>query len=465
MSRKIKIDPITRIEGHASVEIEVDDSNTITTACFKVLDFRGFETFLQGMQVEMMPTITARICGTCPHTHHLAAAKAVDKVFKTTIPRSATLLRNILNLGSIIHSHAVHLFALAGPDLILGVTSEPAKRNIIGLVEKFPDISKKALRLRSIGQQICEYIGGRGTHPVSIVAGGVALPLDNQKAEMLKKLASEALELGSELFPVLKDHILKEIPHVTALPITSAYLGTVNNDNLDLYDGDLRLRMPDGTYNDFSCDNWTAHISEEVTKGSYSKVTYCKDPHGNPVSYRVGPLARLNCAQSIDTPLANKELEEFRTNYGFPCHETVMYHYARLIELLHVIEKLNVMVHDDELLSDNVRAPLGTPGNAVAHVEAPRGVLIHDYKVDTNGIVTNANLLVATQQNIQAINETIRLSAEQYLQQQDEALLNAIEFGIRCYDPCLSCATHRIGEMKLDVVIRHNNSIIRRVRR
>ncbi|MGD9200572.1 MAG: Ni/Fe hydrogenase subunit alpha [Chitinispirillia bacterium] len=465
MSRKITLNPVTRIEGHASVDIELNNADSIKTACFKVLDFRGFETFLQGMQVEMMPTITARICGTCPVTHHLASAKAVDRIFNATIPKTAILLRNLLNFGSLIHSHAVHLFALAGPDLLLGINSDPAKRNILGLVERFPDISKKALRLRSIGHQICEYIGGRGTHPVSMIPGGVASPLTKEKFEKLTSISSEALILGNELFSILKEKIMKEIPHVNSLPLNTAYLGTVNNDYLDLYDGDLRLRTPDGKSYNFSVDNWTSHIFEEAIKGSYGKVTYCKDSDGKPVSYRVGPLARLNCADSIDTPQANKELEEFRLTYGSLCHQTVMYHYARLIELLYVIEKTSELLNNEEILSENVRSSLNSPRNAVAHVEAPRGVLIHDYKVDSNAIVTQANLLVATQQNIQAINDTIRLSAEKFIDQNDEELLNSVEFGIRCYDPCLSCATHRVGEMKLDVVIRHNNNLIRRVRR
>jgi F420-non-reducing hydrogenase large subunit len=464
MSRKITINPVTRIEGHASVELEIDDEKIVTAACFKVLDFRGFETFLQGMQVEMMPLITARICGTCPHSHHLAAAKAVDKVFGVTIPHAATLLRTMLGLGGFIHSHAVHLFALAGPDLLLGLDAPLAQRNIMGLVEKYPDMSKKALRLRSIGQLVCEYVGGRGMHPVTMVAGGVSMPLDSAKVELLKKVSREAVALSRELYVFMKKNLIEALRKIEPLTIKTGYCATVNNNLLDFYDGDLRLITPGKEKFDFSIDTWASHIFEKTVDGSYSKQVYFTNG-GSPVSYRVGALARLNCAGGIDTPLAQREFEEFRRLFGDPCHHTTIYHYARLIELLYAAEKLEVLANDPEALSDKVRVALGTPRKAVAHVEAPRGILIHDYDVDANGIVTGANLLVATQQNIEAINATVKMSAQKYLHQPDEIFLNAIEFGIRCYDPCLSCATHRLGEMKLDVVVRHKGVVVRQVRR
>lgn len=465
MPRKITIDPVTRIEGHARVDLEVDDSGQISAACFNVIDFRGFETFLQGMQVEMMPTITARICGTCPHTHHLAAAKAIDKVFGVTIPQTAVNLRNLLNLGSIVHSHAIHLFVLAGPDLLLGLNSDPVKRNVVGLIEKYPDIAKKALRLRTIGQKICEYVGGRGTHPVSMVAGGVAAPLTKEKLSFLQQIIAEGLHLGKELYIVVKKVLFEDPELLQSLPLETAYLGTVNNNMLDLYEGDLRLRTLDNQHFDFSADDWTSHIVEEAISGSYGKISYCKTTGEERIPYRVGPLARLNCVDQIDTPLANKELEQYRSVGGNPCHQTVMYHYARMIELLYALEKLSHYITSEDLVSTDIRAKLGSPRNAAAHVEAPRGLLIHDYKVDENAIVTEANLLVATQQNISAINETVKLSAQKYINQKDDELLNSIEFGIRCYDPCLSCATHRIGQMKLNVVIREQGTIIRQIRR
>jgi F420-non-reducing hydrogenase large subunit len=384
-----------------------------------------------------------------------------------TIPRAAWLLRNALNYGQFIHSHGVHFFALAGPDLILGLDADPAKRNILGLVEAAPDVATKALRLRTIGQRVSELIGGRGTHPVSCVAGGIGAPLGKEKRETLRKLADEAVTLGTELFSFSKKLLLSKMDLVQSLPLETHYLGTVRAGALDLYDGDLRLVSPDGQHKiEFKEEDWMSHLFEETVPGSYAKYVFCKTGADDAVPYRVGPLARLNCCDRIDTPLANAELEELRKVAGNPCHQTVVYHYARLIEILHAAERLHAIMNDDEVLSENVRAPTdGTPRNATAHIEAPRGTLIHDYQVDGNGIVTEANLIVATQQNMSSINATVGMSAQQYLDQPDGMLLNAIEFGVRCYDPCLSCATHRIGEMKLDLSIRKDGSEVRRVRR
>ncbi|MBD3421351.1 MAG: Ni/Fe hydrogenase subunit alpha [Chitinivibrionales bacterium] len=464
MGRTLAINPVTRIEGHARVNLEIDDAKTITGSCFQVMDFRGFETFLQGMQVEMMPAITPRICGTCPQTHHLVAARAVDKVYQAAIPRPAWLQRAILNAGGIIHSHAIHFFMLAGPDLLFGLDSDPAQRNIVGIAQAHPDKAKMAIRLRAIGHKICEEVGGRGTHPVTQIAGGAAAPLEADKIATLKQYAQEALALCKELYEFATSILEGNTDLVQSLPLETAYLGTVKGGVFDLYDGDLRLTGADGTFFEFSEDAWTDHIVEGVTDGSYGKPTVFKTGSES-IAYRVGPLARMNCAESIDTPLANGELAKFKHNYGSPCHQTVLYNQARLIELLYSVEKLNELINDPELASDNIRARLGTPRNAAAHVEAPRGVLIHDYQVDENAIVTKANLLVATQQNLGAINETIKMSAQKFIDQKDELLLNAVEFAIRCYDPCLSCATHRIGQMKMQVTITHNGSAIRHLRR
>ena len=378
----------------------------------------------------------------------------------------ATLLREALNYGSIFHSHGVHFFALAGPDLLLGLDSDPAERNIVGLLKKAPDVARQALRLRSIGQKITEIIGGRGTHPVVSVAGGLASPLDAERLAALRKLAEEALPLAGQLVEVARGALLAQPDLIRSLPLETHYLGTVKNGNLDLYDGTLRLRGPDGTDTEFNEDDWMKHLHEVAVPTSYGKHVLCTTSAGNDVTFRVGALARLNCADGIDTPLAQEELQRFREFGGTICHQTVLYHYARLVEMLFAAEKLSTIFNDAEILSDDIRnEPQGTPRNATAHVEAPRGVLIHDYEVDKNGIVTKANLIVATQQNLASINETIGMSASQYLEQPDELLLNGIEFGIRCYDPCLSCATHRLGDMKLDVTIRQSGEVVRQVRR
>jgi F420-non-reducing hydrogenase large subunit len=464
LSRQINIDPITRIEGHARVSIDVDDNNKVSSAMFKVIDFRGFEAFLEGMNIEMMPTITARICGTCPVTHHIASSRTVDKAFGVTIPRTAELMRNILNLGALVSSHAVHFFAMAGPDLLIGLGADPAERNLVGMVQKYPKLSKHALRLRAIGQLIVELVGGRGTHPVASAAGGMAAPLGKEKVQKLKDLAAEGLKIGAELYQAALKLLNSHSKIAKSLPLKTNYLGTVNNGVLDFYSGDMRYCTADGKSTDFNENDWTSYIHEEAVPFSYGKYVFFKNG-GEKSDYRVGPLARLNCADKFDTPLANAELEKFRDTEGRPCHQTVMYHHARMIELLHALEKIKQLTDEDELSGDHVRADLGSPQNATAHVEAPRGVLIHDYQVDNQGVITRANLLVATQQNLSAINATVGMAAQQFIEQPDNLLLNSIEFGIRCYDPCLSCATHRIGDMKLDVVIRREGKMIRRVRR
>ena len=274
------------------------------------------------------------------------------------------------------------------------------------------------------------------------------------------------MELGLSLFETAKDALLTQIDLVFSLPLETHYLATVNDGAMDFYQGALRLKAPDGTTLDFEEDAWRDHMHEESSPTSYAKDVLCRTASGEDVSYRVGPLARINCAERIDTPRAQVELGELRELGGDPCHHTLMYHYARLVELLHALEKLCQLVDDDEMYSDQVRAKVGSPRSATAHVEAPRGVLIHDYEVDGDGIVTGANLMVATQQNIAAINQTVGMSAAQYLDRPDDFLLNAIEVGIRCYDPCLSCATHRVGEMKLEVLIRDaDGRVVRQARR
>jgi F420-non-reducing hydrogenase large subunit len=467
MTRTITIDPVTRIEGHAKVHVEIGDDNQVAAAYLHILEFRGFERFLQGMQVELMPTITTRICGTCPHAHHLVAAKAVDRVFSVTPPRAAVLLRELLNCGSYIHSHSVHFFALAGPDLLLGIDAPAAKRNLMGLLEAAPDLASKALRLRSLGQKIAEVVGGRGTHPVSAVAGGMAAPLTAEKRETLRKHVAEALELARVALAEGKKALVARKDLLSILPLATHNLGTVRAGALDLYDGMIRARRPDGSIaRDFEAADYRKYLFEEAVPHAYTKQVFFKDPNGTSAPYRVGALARLNCAETISTPLAAAELAQFKERVGNPCNFTVMNHYARLIELLHCAEKAAQLLADDEIASPDVKARItATPRSAAAHIEAPRGVLIHDYDVDENGIVRGANLIVATQHNVSSINASIKAATQLFLDKPDDHLLNGIEFAIRCYDPCLSCSTHQVGQMPLEVTITRHGEVVRKVGR
>lgn len=467
MSRTIDIDPVTRIEGHAKVHIEIGDDNQVGAAFFHIMEFRGFEKFVEGMQIELMPTLTTRICGTCPHAHHLVASKAVDKAFGVTPPRAAVLLRELLNVGSFIHSHGVHFFALAGPDLLLGIDAPAEKRNLMGLLDAAPDLASKALRLRSLGQKIAETVGGRGTHPIASVAGGVAIPLTPEKRETLRKVAEEALELAKVAITEGKKALVSKKELLSILPLATHNMGTVREGSLDFYDGVIRTRRPDGSIAlEYAADDYRSYLYEEATRESYSKQVFFKDPNGQPAAYRVGPLARLNISDSISTPLAAQELAQFKEKVGNPCNFTVMNHYARLIEMLYCAEKAVELLNDDEIVSTNVKTKItSSPKPAIAHIEAPRGLLIHDFDVDENGIMRGANLLVATQHNVSSINASIKAAAEHFMDRPDAVLLNGIEFAIRCYDPCLSCSTHQIGQMPLDVSINRGGELLRRVTR
>lgn len=467
MSRVVEINPVTRIEGHAKVHLEIGDAGNVEAAFLHVLEFRGFERFVQGVQVELMPTLTTRVCGTCPHAHHLVAAKTVDRVFSAPPPRAGVMLRELLNCGSMIHSHGIHFFVLAGPDLFLGLDSPAAKRNLMGLLEAAPELAGKVLRLRSIGQKISEIVGGRGTHPVTAVAGGMAAPLNAHARETLQALAAEGLVLAELAVSEGKKALDRNEKLLSALPLAVANMGTVRDGGtLDLYDGALRVRRADGSDAlEFEAGDYAKHIYEEALPYSYGKQTLFRDGE-TPIPYRVGPLARINAADRIDTPRAAAELAELKARFGAPTPLTVLGHYARLIELLHCAEKAVSLLADDEIASPNVRTkPGGTPRGAVAHVEAPRGVLIHDYDVDANGIVQHANFIVATQHNISSINSSIRQAAELFHDQPDDVLLNGVEFAIRCYDPCLSCSTHQVGTMPIEVAITRDGRLVRTARR
>jgi len=467
MSRTLVIDPVTRIEGHAKVQLDIGDNGQVDAAMLHVLEFRGFERFVQGMQAELMPTITTRICGTCPHAHHLVAAKCLDILFSAPPPKAALLLRQLLNFGSMIHSHAIHFFALAGPDFFLDKSTPVGKRNLVGLLEVAPELAKKALRLRSIGQTMVEIVGGRGTHPVTAVAGGMSFALRPDSHATLKALAAEALELAKVALDAGKKALLKDPSLLTRLPLATNDMGTVRGKALDLYDGILRVRRPNGTVAlDFAAADYAKHMVEEALPHSYGKQVLLKGESGARETYRVGPLARLNCAETTGTPLADKALAEFKAACGNPSRHTVAGHWARLVEMLHCAEKAMAILQDEAILSPEVRtAPGALNRHAVAHIEAPRGVLIHDYHVDQNALIESVNFVVATQHNIASINTSIKDAATKLLDKSDAELLDGVEFAIRCYDPCLSCSTHRVGQMPMAIDVRRDGRTIRSVRR
>lgn len=468
MARTITIDPITRIEGHAKVLIDLADDDSIESAKMIINELRGFERILVGMEAAQMPLITARICGVCPSAHHLAAVKAVESAFEVTPPPAAKLQRELLYMGHFIHSHAVSLFALAGPDMIFGITGERKKRDIAAVVEAMPEVASKALRLRTLGQKLNELIGGRGIHPVTAVIGGMALRMTSQKRDEALALATEALSLYNELSPVIKgmfENLLDEMPILSCagFSLPTSYMGTIKDGKVNFYDGDIVIMSATGErVAQFDVSEYVDYIVERPVDYSYTKPVYLKQSVGGSDLYRVSVLARLNLAEQMETPGANAHLNEFKQKCGDTCHLTIMQLWARLIELQYACEKAVEICNMPQLLDESRVMATVRAGRGVGHVEAPRGTLIHDFEIDDKGIIRQANLLVATQQNYEAINKSIE-QIVQLFGADDDSLLDGVEFAIRVYDPCLSCSTHAVGQMPIRVDIRKNGRQVRQI--
>jgi F420-non-reducing hydrogenase large subunit len=468
--KTITIDPVTRIEGHARVLLDVDDGGALKNATLVVNELRGFERILVGMEADRMPLVTARICGVCPTAHHLAAVKAIENALGVEPPPAAKRLRELLLLGHMIHSHTLSLFILTGPDLFFGLVGDSAKRNIIGIIQADPDVARKALRLRTLGQKVNEIVGGRGTHPVTAVLGGMTFEMGGDGEKLLHKIVDEMYVLVMELAPVIKRQLEKFAAAQPAVPLVLTdptwYMGTVKNGKLNFYDGAIRIINEAGEIQtEFSPAAYDKQIVEKALSWSYMKPVYAL--HGGRENiYRVGTLARINCADALETPLAQNELEDFRKKFGRMCHATVQYISARLIELIYCVEQAKALMANPEIRGAT-RVPVTyRAGRGVGHVEAPRGTLYHDYEIDEKGIVRSANLLVATQQNYAAINTSIAQMAGLFIKGVNhDMLLNGVEFPIRCYDPCLSCATHAIGNMPLSVEVLRDGVVTHRIRR
>jgi len=470
-SRTIRIDPVTRIEGHAKVFVNLKEDGTLDNAGLVVNELRGFEKILVGMEANRMPHITARICGVCPTAHHIAASNALDYACGVVAPPAAMLLRELMYMGHIIHSHALSIFVLQGPDLVLGLDADPAIRNVVGIVQANPEVAKKALRIRTIGQRINEIVGGRGTHPVTSVAGGITFVLDSEKRGMLQSLVDEGKLLATELAPVVKQLVVTMLEkHPSMLNdwvVPTWSVGTVLDDRISLIQGNIRAVDENGLLQaEFPVQDYDRYMVESVMDFSYMKrVSFNKE--GVMHDYRVGPLARMNAMKRFNTEWANRELEEMFRLGGYPCHITLFQAYAKLVELIWAVERADDILRDPAV-NGETRVPVKFKGGrGVGHSEAPRGTLIHDYEIDEDGIVRAANLIVATQQNYALINRSVEQAAVSHVinRPDDKALLNAIEFSIRCYDPCLSCATHAVGGMPLEVNITRGGCNIRKIRR
>jgi F420-non-reducing hydrogenase large subunit len=468
MGKKLVIQPVTRIEGHAKVTIQLDDAGNVDTARVNVIELRGFEKFCQGRPVEDMPRITPRICGVCPWSHHLAAAKACDAVFGVEPPPAGKKLRELCNSTAYMEEHILHFYFLAGADFLLGPDADYSVRNVLGILQAAPDVARRVVRVRHMCAKMLEILAGKPIHPQTAVPGGFSKPLLPAERDQLRKMADEALELAKFSIAFAKENVFpKYLDVVKSLGvITTGFLGTVKDDGaLNLYDGKLRLMAPDGTYADFPYEKYTEHIKEHIESWSYLKFPYAdkwgsfsmdlEKPGG---IYRANTLARINVCDHIDTPLAQKELEEFRGKFGRPAQLTLLYHWARLIELLYNAENAVRLLDDPEITSVETRVNV-TPRAArgVGCVEAPRGTLIHDYTTDADGTVTNVNMIVGTTHNNAPINMSVTQAAKSLIRdgKYDQGILNRVEMSIRAYDPCLSCATHRLdGKLgvRLDIL-------------
>jgi len=454
--KQIVIQPVTRIEGHAKITIQLDDQGNVADTRVNVVELRGFERFAIGRPVEELPRIVPRICGVCPWAHHLASAKACDAVFGVDIPPVAKKLRELAYMGHFIHSHVLHFFILSGPDFVMGPDADYSVRNVVGIIQKVPDIAKRVVRTRYLGQMMTQVLGGKAIHPDVSVPGGWSKPLTTKERDQLKEMAKECLDFTGFAIDFAKREIFpKYLDVVKSLAtIETSFLGMVKNGELNLYDGDLRMMMPDGKYEEFPAANYLDYIGEHVEPWSYLKFPYYKKMGqfsmdlDNPVGiYRTNALARINVCDRIPTPLAQKELEEFRNNFGRPAQLTLLYHWARLIETVYCAERAMELLNDPEITDPDTRKAVTLrAARGVGSVEAPRGTLIHDYETDERGMVTNCNIIVGTTHNNAAINMSVKRSAMDLIKNgvYDQGLLNKVEMSIRAYDPCISCATHEL---------------------
>jgi NAD-reducing hydrogenase large subunit len=458
MSKTIVIDPVTRIEGHAKISVYLDDAGEVEDARFHVVEFRGFEKFCEGRPMWEMAGITARICGICPVSHLLASAKTGDKIQAVKIPPAGEKLRRMMNLAQITQSHALSFFHLSSPDFLLGWDSDPAKRNVFGLIAADPDLARSGIRLRQFGQKIIELLGAKKIHPSWAVPGGVRSPLSEESCAWIRDRLPESrqtIETALGLFKTLLDRFSTEVETFGKFP--SLFMGLVGKDGLwEHYDGHIRFTDSDGNIvaDNLSEDDYESYLGEAVESWSYLKFPYYK-PLGYPNGiYRVGPLARVNICSRMGTEAADRELLEFRDRAGGVATSSFYYHYARLIEILCAIEHIEQLVNDPDVVSPRTRATAGINNlEGVGVSEAPRGTLFHHYKVDENGLIKKVNLIIATGQNNLAMNKTVTQIAQHFIHGNEiqEGLLNRVEAGIRAFDPCLSCSTHAAGQMPLHI--------------
>ena len=480
MNKQITIDPITRLEGHGKISIFLDDNGNVDKAFLQVPELRGFEKFSEGRLAEEMARITPKICGVCPTAHHMASGKALDDLYKVEIPPAAKKIRELVNSAFIAEDHTLHFFYLGGPDFIVGPDAPAGQRNILGVIEKVGlEAGLKVIQIRKRLRDIITKQGGRVIHPVCNLPGGVSKGVNAEDRQEYIETAEAAIEFSQFTLQAFTDIVLENKGYVDLIvgdiyKHRTYYMGLVDEKNkVNFYDGKIRVVTPDGEeFEKFHPRDYLDHIAEHVEPWSYIKFPYLKNVgwkgfvDGNESGvYRVAPLARLNASEGMATPLAQAEYEKmYSVLGGKPAHNTLAYHWARLIELLYASERLLELAKDEEILDPDVRViPTAEPDEGIGVVEAPRGTLIHHYRTDKRGVIKDVNLIVATVNNSAAISMSIAKAAEGLIKNGEvsDGLLNMVEMAFRAYDPCLACATHSLpGETPLEVSIRGNSGDI-----
>ena len=470
MSQKLVIDPVTRVEGHGKVTIHLDDRNNVKDAFFHVVEFRGFERFIQGHPYWEAPVLVQRLCGICPVSHHLAAAKAIDQIVGLNpedLSLPAQKIRKLLHFGQIFQSHALHFFYLASPDLLFGFDADPVKRNVVGVAMEYPSLAKKGILMRKFGQEIIKMVAGKRIHGISATPGGVHKKVTVQERSYFldgKEIPSidTMIDWSVEIIEFIKEYHEKNKSFLdTFASYPSGHLGLVNKENgfLELYDGYLRATDAEGniTLDDIPDVDYNKHFYEGVEKWSYLKFPYLKHIGREDGWNRVGPLARINICDGIETPLAEKERQAFKAATNGKINNMTMHtHWARLIEILYCAEMMKALLEDDDILSNDLHRKGERRNEGVGIIEAPRGTLIHHYEVDDKDRITRCNLIVSTTHNNEAMNRAVRWVAAKELSGKPkvtEAMMNQIEVAIRAYDPCLSCATHALGQMPMELTL------------
>jgi F420-non-reducing hydrogenase large subunit len=474
---RITIDPITRLEGHGKIEIFLDEQGNVDNCYFQVPELRGFEVFCLGRPAEEMPRLTNRICGVCPEAHHMAAAKALDDLYKVEPPPAGTMLRDLLYMAFFVTDHTTHFYALGGPDFVVGPDAPAAERNILGVIAKVGlEIGGQVIAARKRNHHVIEMIGGRTIHPVAALPGGMSHPITEEQRQEIIEIARQNVEFGQFTIDLFHDIVLGNDDYVDlitggAYTQETYYMGLVDeNNHVNFYDGKVRVVGPDGTEHcKYAPHEYTEYIAEHVEPWSYLKFPYLKQVGwkgfvDGPDSgvYCATPLSRLNAADGMATPLAQKEYERFYdTLGGKPVHHTLATHWARIIELLYAAEHMLELAENPDIVTDEIRAlPTEIPTEGVGIVEAPRGTLTHHYFTDENGILTKVNLVVGTTNNNAPIYMSIKNAASSLIKngEVNDGILNMVEMAFRSYDPCLSCATHSLpGQMPLELIVRDKN--------